>query len=372
MPAARARRRTWAWVAVWLATVLGIGLLLFLYHHLAVVASGGRRSAIRPLINEMTASLGAGLLFWPVWAMVRRWPVFGAPDIGGWPRRLGYLFVLLGFSAIHTTSNWGLRTLLYPIAGQGAYDYGAMPLRYLMELPVDVLVFGAMVIATHVWERRERARAREVATLRLEQNLTEARLTNLHLQLQPHFLFNALNTISATMHRDVDEADELIERLGDLLRASLRTDLGEEVTMGEEVAWLEAYFDLLRARFGDRLTLDLEMADDPDLPKARVPPMILQPLVENAVRHGAVSGAATRVVVSVRRQGNDLVLEVLDDGPGAGRPVPLDGAGLGLRSVAERLALLHGDRHRFSAGDRAQGGFRVDARLPFRTDARTS
>lgn len=349
---------------MWLAVVLAIGLLLFAYRHLEVLASGDRVSFLKPLINEVSAAFGAGLLFWGVLWLTRRVPL----DRGGWERRLPvYAGGLAVFSVLHTSWNWGARELLYRLAGFGDYDYGRMPLRYAMEFPVHVVSFVLMVAAIHGVRRVRAAREREVRTARLESNLARAELRNLRLQLQPHFLFNALNTISATMYEDPAAADEMIDRLAELLRASLRTAQTDEVPLATELEVLDCYLAILHARFRERLEVTVEVPAE--LGGARVPSMILQPLVENAVRHGSLErhgrGAVT---VRARRDGDGLVLEVADDGPGiaAGRD-PL-GAGLGLSATAERLHLLYGDRHRLEAGNRPEGGFRVAVRLPYREE----
>ncbi|GAB4522872.1 MAG: hypothetical protein Tsb0020_41280 [Haliangiales bacterium] len=330
------RRRRLGWL--WLASVLGISLLMFTYHHLAVVAEGGKRPALSAAINELSAAFGAGVLFWGVRAVVRAWPLTEHRAA-----RIPLYLVGLGlYSALHTSSNWALRALLYPLADLGRYDYGLMPLRYLMELPVDVISVIVMVGALHWVRAGRRARARELQAAHLERSLTQSKLANLRLQLQPHFLFNALNTISATMYRDVDQADALIERLGALLRGSLSTSRAELVPLGLELDWLGSYLALLEARFEDRLTVELDV--DPGLRAALVPSMVLQPLVENAVRHGGVERRGHgHIRIAARRDGTRLALSVEDDGPGAAAPIDPRTAGFGLRSVAERLALIYGD-----------------------------
>ena len=128
-----------------------------------------------------------------------------------------------------------------------------MPLPYLMEFPVDVLIFTLMVLATDISRRLELNRRRQLDAAQLEANLARAELENLRLRLQPHFLFNALNTVSAVMYEDPRRADEVLDRLGELLRASLEQDRIDEVSLAEELAILDAYLAITRARFGDRL-----------------------------------------------------------------------------------------------------------------------
>ncbi|HYO13515.1 MAG TPA: histidine kinase [Thermoanaerobaculia bacterium] len=356
-------RRTLGGLALWLGLVVTFGLLLFVYHYLAVVVEGGTEDPLAPFIDELTGALAGGLLFFPIRWLVRRLPL--APGTRG--RRLPvYGLALLACGAAATTMMWGLRSVLYPLAGLGPYDYGAMPLRYLMELPLQAIGFVLMVAALHAWGALEAARARELRAAQLEGSLARAQIRNLRLQLQPHFLFNALNTISATMYEDPAAADEMIEQLAELLRASLRTAQSDEVPLGEELALLDRYLALMRARFGERLEVALEL--DPEAASALVPSLLLQPLVENAIRHGNAERVGRgAIAVRARREDGRLVLEVEDDGPGEAdtapdRPAP----GIGLAATAERLRLLYGDGQSFSAGNGPGGGFLVRASLPFR------
>ena len=352
------RRRTFG---LWLAVVLAIGLLLFTYHHLSAVVASERPPVAKALINELTAAFGAGILFWGVRALALALPLTGRT----WLRRMPHYLAALGlYSTAHTSSNWALRSALYPLAGLGSYDYGRMPVRYFMELPIDVLSFVLMVGVVRWAASRRRARERELREARLERSLTEAKLANLRLQLQPHFLFNALNTISSTMYRDVGRADELVERLGDLLRGSLSTGRDDLVPLGRELDWLAAYVELLEARFEERLTVEVDVPDE--LRRAVVPAMLLQPLVENAVRHGGVESRGTgRIRISGRREDGSLVLAVADDGPGAQQPVDPRRAGFGLRSVAERLELLYGPEQSLDLVSAPGTGFTATLRFPY-------
>lgn len=350
-------------LALWLGLVVTIGLLFFVYRHLEAVVSGDSVNPLAPFINEMTGALAAGLLFFPLRELVRRLPLTRAH----WARRLPvYLLALLAYGAASTSMMWGFRSLLYPLAGLGRYDYGAMPLRYVMELPIQAIGFTLLVIGLHVYAALKAAREREIRAAQLEGSLARAQLRNLRLQLQPHFLFNALNTISATMYDDPAAADEMLEQLSELLRASLRTAQSDEVSLAEELSLLDRYLAIMRARFGERLTIALDL--DPEASAALVPSLLLQPLVENAIRHGNAERAGRgTVAVRSRKEGNRLILEVEDDGPGDQEAAPDRPPGLGLAATAERLRLLYGDGQSFSAGNGPGGGFLVRATLPFRT-----
>jgi len=347
--------------------VVPFGLLLFAYHYLEVLASRGSRPMMEPFINELTGALVGGVLFFPAKRLVRLLPLTRS----NLARRLPlYLLAVLVLGPLATTLMWGARSILYPLAGLGSYDYGVMPMRYFMELPLQVVWLTCVFAAVHVYDALEAARARELRAAQLEGSLARAQLRNLRLQLQPHFLFNALNTISATMYEDPAAADEMLDQLAELLRASLRTAQSDEVPLGEELALLDRYLALLHARFGSRLEIDLQL--DPEAAGALVPSLFLQPLVENAIRHGnAEREGRGAVAVRARRQGDTLILEVEDDGPGdlgaADRTPARREPGLGLAATAERLKLLYGEAQTFSAGNGERGGFLVRACLPYRT-----
>jgi two-component system LytT family sensor kinase len=356
-------------LALWFGAVVLLGLLLFAYRHLEVLASHGKESPLYPLIGELTGAFAAGLMYFPCRWLVGRLPL----TRDTWPRRLpAYLLLMLLVAPSVTTLIWGLRIVIFPFAGLGSYDYGVMPLRYFMELPIQAVAFTLTVAGIHAWNALEAARRRELHDAQLAGNLARAQLHNLRLQLQPHFLFNALNTISATMYEDPAAADEMLGGLAELLRSSLRTAQSDEVSLEEELAILDRYLALMRARFGERLAVTIDL--DPEAAGALVPSLILQPLVENAIRHGnAERTGYGAIAVRARKEGDRLVLEVEDDGPGdARRSGHRTDSGVGLAATAERLRILYGDEQTFKAGDaddRAAGGFLARATLPLRRAA---
>ena len=220
----------------------------------------------------------------------------------------------------------------------------------------------------------ERFVTSELRRERLERNFSEARLNNLRLQLDPHFLFNALNTVSSQVERDPRLARRMIEHLGDLLRLSLDAKDRQEVTLAEELGFLDHYLAIQRIRFGDHLRIETDVA--PDVQRASVPSLILQPLVENAVRHGLASRASGgTVTVTARAAGDRLDIRVQDDGVGLPRGWRLEtGAGVGLSVTRDRIAELHPNgSSRFTVTSRASGGTNVDISLPLRLvgEART-
>ena len=224
-----------------------------------MLAEGGSEPFLAKFIEEMTGGLTIGLLFFPVRALVRHQPLGRETWRHRWPY---YLAALPMFAAAATTSLWGMRLILFPVAGLGTYHYGIMPLRYLMELPMQTIIFGCVVAGVHAVDAFRAAHLRQIRAAQLEGHLAQAQLRNLRLQLQPHFLFNTLNTISSTMYQDPAAADEMIQQLADLLRASLHTAQRDEVPLTVELDVLDRYVAIMRARFGPRLEVTTTIAED--------------------------------------------------------------------------------------------------------------
>ena len=251
-------------------------------------------------------------------------------------------------------------------------------LRHLTtrDLPVNVGVFWAIVTAFHALGYYRRYRERTVRALELETQVTQAQLRALRMQLHPHFMFNALNTISSMMYSDVALANSMLVRLSALLRHVL--ECGDEpwIPLEREIELAREYLDIERLRFADRLVVDISI--DEDVADAMVPTLILQPLIENAIKHGISrrTGPA-RLDVSARRDGRYLHLHVRDDGPGMAAPAALPGPGVGLANTRERLEKLYGSAYRLelSSGlfgktqESGEPGFAVDLELPYQTEA---
>lgn len=237
----------------------------------------------------------------------------------------------------------------------------------------NLLTYGAIVGGWNLVEAYRRARERDLRASRLETRLAEARLSALKMQLHPHFLFNTLHAISTLMHRDVDAAEHMLARLGDLLRLTLENAGTQEVRLKEELEFLEQYLEIERIRFGDRLTVDVDV--DPDTLDARVPNLILQPLVENAVRHGIAPRAEAgwiRIVTALTN--GEVRITIEDDGPGLGAnretdAEPTDGPpapGVGIANCRARLEQLYGERADLDLREAPGGGVIVSLRMPYR------
>jgi two-component sensor histidine kinase len=236
-----------------------------------------------------------------------------------------------------------------------------------------LLLAVAGTIATYATNWQERlatsfSRATEERE-QLEARLARAQLQSLRLQLHPHFLFNTLNTVNALIGTDRRAAERVISGLSELLRMSLSSASEQEVSLAKELELLAHYIEIQQIRFQDRLTVNFKI--DPDARYALVPNLMLQPLVENAIRHGIAPRAAPgHVTVTAAKKGTRLELSVVDDGVGE-KPHAEHRDGVGLGNTRARLLSLYGGDHRFEAGGIASGGFAVHVEIPYRTDGST-
>jgi two-component system, LytTR family, sensor kinase len=251
-----------------------------------------------------------------------------------------------------------LRRLLIP-GPDGAITGHFLVSWFFVTLPFGVAVYFAVVGV-------ERAVFYFLESRTRSAQLAAARLDALRAQLNPHFLFNSLNAVGVLVRdRDTETASRVIEELGAMLHELLKADAAHEITLAEELEFLQRYLAVEQIRFSDRLrpTFDIDAATL----GAAVPTLVLQPLVENALRHGIAKRTdAGHLHVAGRREGDDLVLAVSDDGPG----VTGSSGGIGLSNIRARLVTLHGDRARLELTSRPGGGAIVTVRIPYRELAR--
>ena len=299
------------------------------------------------LPNSLADWLTCGLFTPGFYWMVRRFPIRGER---WWARLPLHLFASLVFVVLKVTIYHPLYSLLNPTE----------PRTWSMVLfggfYADMLAYWASVGVIHAIEYYRESRERELEATRLA-------LENLRAQLQPHFLFNTLQSISTLIHRDQAAADRMLTDLSDLLRLSLRTTASQEVPLRDELGFLDRYLDIMRVRFGDRLRIAVDAPDD--VRDALVPSLVLQPIVENAITHGMADRPDIgHVAVRARRDGTSLELEVSDDGPG---PATAPTNGIGLANTRERIARLYGAAGKVEA--LANGGFTLRLTIPFKAAA---
>jgi sensor histidine kinase YesM len=240
-----------------------------------------------------------------------------------------------------------------------------MELRSALLFGMEARLLAFLSIVTLGWSARYYAlyRTRHLHVTDLETRLARTHLQVLKMQLQPHFLFNTLNTVAELVHTDPDAADVMITRLGRLLRLSLDHASHQVVPLRQEADFLRVYMDIEQVRFQDQLQVVWDLA--PDTMDAAVPTLLWQPVLENAIRHGVSPLAGLgRIVITSRREAEDLVLEISDNGLG----LPAEGVhreGVGHRNIRERVAQLYGERARFSLTPALGGGTVATLRLPF-------
>lgn len=312
------------------------------------------------------ASVLAMGLFWTlatplVFSLARRL----RPDHVGWPRALALHLVSALVLAVGVTPiRLWIMHLLMP-------NEPVPILRpFFFYLDYNVITYGMLAIVGTAFDRYREYTVSRRRTLVLLTQLAEARLQFLQRQLQPHFLFNALNTVAELARESPAMARRTLLNLSRLLRSAIDYADSPEVTLREELATLEPFLEIQRQRFSESLDISCDVA--PDALDARVPPMLLQPLIENAVRHGrAGRGERGRVVVIARATSSRLLLRVEDDGArgsaGSTSTRSRGGHGIGLRNTSERLAQLYGSDHTFALRQESDGTTMVELDLPFRS-----
>ena len=358
------RRRWLRWLLIFAAwTLLGLFFATQNYINAYIQASSYARRAL-----SWQQALVLALGEWYIWAalaplivwLARRFPIER-------PARLRGLLVhvVTGFilSVIKVMADLIVIRLI-----------GWNPERTVtsFKLHPNLLTYWAIVGASHALDYYRRYRERELRASQLETKLAQAQLQVLKMQLHPHFLFNTLHAVSTLLHRDVEAADRMITRLSDLLRLTLDNVGVQEVPLRQELEFLDRYLEIQETRFSDRLTVKMDIA--PETLDALVPNLVLQPLVENAIRHGIGSEAAAgRIEIRAARAQATLRLEVCDDGPGLpeGQEAALK-EGVGLANTRARLEQLYGAAQSFELANTPGGGLVVRLTIPFRTESEKS
>jgi LytS/YehU family sensor histidine kinase len=287
----------------------------------------------------------------------RRFPI----DEGRRLRALGIHFVgALLFALIHFVGLLGVRFLLWENAGKWS---GATWAEFLQRRLFEQL-YAMGVGVSHAIAFHYESQKRKLQAAQLESRLMEARLKTLEAELHPHFLFNTLHAISTLVHRDPESADRMISRLSDLLRITFDRSGEPKVSLNEEIDFLQKYLDIEQMRFQDRLTVNVSI--DPDALDGEVPRMILQPIVENAIKHGiAGRQGGDRVQITAGRNGDRLWMQVHDNGGGLPvRTLRALRTGVGLSNTRARLECLYGRLYRLEFSD-MQGGLSVLIEIPF-------
>lgn len=268
-------------------------------------------------------------------------------------------------TAIHIVLTVSSQTAVVWLVGQEQRSWTVEAQRmFFNNFDWEMMTYWAIVGLSHAVRYHSEAQDRALRASQLETHLVEAQLQALQRQLQPHFLFNTLHTISALMHRDINAADDMIAKLSDLLRISLHNVGVQEVTLKQELDFLAKYLEIEQTRFRDRLTVVFDV--QPDTLDALVPNLVLQPLVENSIKHGiGPRPTPGQIEIRSKRLGSMLELEVKDNGVGLSAARLTDfNRGIGLGNTRSRLQHLYGSSHRFEFRQPPGGGLSVLIAIP--------
>lgn len=325
----------------------GTALLQVAYRTLDRIA---RRSASDwqiILIEQGTGHYGTAVLLpLMLWAF-RRYPFRRSAT--PWLR---HALLLLAFSILHTSWNWGTRILLFRVFAFGAYDYGKMPLRYLMEFPADIITYALAAGAYKVYQDWMRSRD-------LEAQLVLAQLDGLTRQLQPHFLFNALNAVSGLMYEDVDRADLMLERICTFLRSTMRSPGSPVDSIAHELSLARQYLEIMQTRLESKLVYSIQC--DPDAEAIQIPTLLLQPLIENAVKYGPDPASGNlKIQIEIELSGQAVGIRIRDYGPGLSTVAD----GQGIANTKKRLASYYGAAAAFRLSTHSQGGAIAELEIP--------
>jgi two-component system LytT family sensor kinase len=312
----------------------------------------------------------ATVLSWAPWALAapvvlrlaRQYPLFHRSSVGGWLHHVG---LWLAIVVVAAAWNAGLGVWLDPYAPD--YPAKAFPEMFRMKLYNQVLssaiLYGGILLVGWMLESQERLARQQMEAAQLSEQLAKAQLSALRQQVEPHFLFNTMNTIAGLVREGKnDAAVNMIAGLSELLRRTLKTTERQQVALGEELEVVQKYLEIEKARFAERLQVRVEVPEE--LREARVPSLILQPLVENAVKHGIaarVEGGSIEIAAS--RVNGTLLVRVKNDGPGFPASWETKG-GIGLENVRERLASLYGSAGELRVGN--ENGAVVTVVVPWR------
>ena len=295
-----------------------------------------------------------------LWA-AKRFPV----DQRGWYRMAPvHLMVCLGIS---TAQKLVYVMVSPPESPQWqVHDLKGLARLLLATLDYSVLIYGIVLLIYYAVNYYRRYQEGRIRTSQLEAQLTQAELQALRMQLHPHFLFNTLHSISTLVRDEPDAAEAMIARLSELLRLALETAGAQLIPLHQEVEFAERYLEIEQIRFQDRLEVRFDI--DSETLDAEVPNLILQPLIENAVRHGLGQCPVGRLEIRSRLSGPKLLLQVIDNGAGLGaQPLPTGGStGVGLANTRARLATIYGKEHDFVVRDASNGGVEAEILIPFR------
>jgi two-component system LytT family sensor kinase len=365
-PKSRSRRRWFQLALIWGIWTF-VGLVFTLQSYFTSFRSEQPMSLYDSAYLQLTWSY--------MWALVTPLVLWAALKIpiekSNWPRALllhvpislGLSMVITAIGHVFVWFHWG-RAMGRP------FSFERMGRFVVANFSEGIGIYMLIALTSYSLSYYRRYRESQLRTFQLEVQLSQAQLQALKMQLHPHFLFNTLHSISALLNQDPDAARKMITRLGDFLRLTLENSGSQEVTLEQEMTFLRCYLEIERVRFQDRLVTRLDVSEE--TLDAKVPNLILQPIVENAIRHGiAPRSTAGLIEIDTERRNGTLRIQVRDNGPGLlGHRTSenMFKKGLGLANTEKRLEQLYGAAHLFDLSDHPDGGLLVTLEIPFHQD----
>ncbi|GJM45186.1 MAG: ATPase [Gemmatimonadota bacterium] len=361
MPPPELPRHPWVRALLLFLVCTFAGLFFGTQLHSSTTAWGSPTTLEWAITVRLWAWYQWGVLFLLVLWLGNRYPLTAERWRRSVPIHLG-LSVVIGVFQIAVNTWTHLAFVADPAKGNTYFGY--LQSLLLFAFHRNLLIYWGAIGAQAAFRTYQKLREEEIAGERLRSQLVEARLDALKMQLHPHFLFNTLHAVTALVRRDPRRAESMIQDLSEMLRLTLADVDAQRVPLAREIEILDRYFAIQKVRFGDRLNVELDIA--PEALPLQVPNLLLQPLVENAIRYGVASRyRGGRVRVEARLVAGRVALQVRDDGPGLdGSPERALRAGIGLSNTRERLQQLYGDDHTFAIANDPEGGLVVTVDLP--------
>ncbi len=362
MITARFAERSVRWP--WIAALWAAGGLVDASQTILVMHAEGRHQPWLPLFaTEFAIWLPWALATPALVGLARRYPIVRDASVRTFTVHVAALAMV---SAVTEAWSAWLQVLFNPWGNRTWPTFvDTFRTTLVFQAFTFLVVYALILTVTHLADARERIASQATAAARLAEQLATAQLAALRGQMEPHFLYNTLNAVTGLVRdRRNEEALSMIVGLSEFLRRASEDSHRSQVTLGEEVDYLQRYLQIQQVRFGERLRTRLDIP--PDLLRAMVPNLLLQPLAENAIKHGIarrVRGGT--VAVSAVRENGDLVLTIQNDGPARGADADATHAGVGLANLISRLQILHGDRSALQLRHLETGGAEVVVRLPY-------
>jgi two-component system LytT family sensor kinase len=361
---ARPEPPRWYWIAsIW----LGLGLFDATQTVFVMRAEGMHHAWARLFLTLLCSWLPWALATPFVLRLVRRYPPIQVRPIAAWIAHLAACAAIGLVSAAVTASlevslnPWMQSPPPGPFFHHWLYKFYNGLLAYL-------ILYGSVLAICYVLDSRERLALQRTETARLNEQLSKAQLNALRRQIEPHFLFNTLNAIAGLVReKRNDAAVSMIAGLSDFLRRVLENSTRQEVPLGEEVGFLQKYLEIQKVRFGERLQLRLDVPNE--LFSAQIPSLILQPMVENAIKHGIAKRAQGGAIqIAAFRSNGKLTLSIHNDGPSLPANWEQTHSGIGISNVRTRLQSLYGDQFELSMFNQDMGGVEVLVSVPFKEE----